>query len=95
MEFRIDKQHRLHLGFVDPADNKPYDFMLENEDTERLALFLYPRACSKISREKLAITTQFFCAKNERDKLRSELEKELTDGSTPSSGTTENEQGKG
>ena len=85
MQLCFDGLNRLHLGFVDPADNKPYDFVFDNTDTDQLAMFLYPRARDKIYGRELATTTQFFC---------NELEKELTDGSTPSSGTTENEQGK-
>lgn len=40
MTMTFDGLGRFHLGFVDPRDNKGYDFMFGKEDTAHLYRFL-------------------------------------------------------
>jgi hypothetical protein len=60
MTLVYDGLQHLHLGFVDPADNKPYDFKFDNKDTDDLAMFLYPRACALVTARKLAMERMIF-----------------------------------
>jgi hypothetical protein len=40
MTMVFDGLGRFHLGFVDPKDNKPYEFMFNTHDTLALYQFL-------------------------------------------------------
>ena len=92
----------MHLGFVDPVDGKPYDFKFDNKDTDNLAMFLYPRACAIVATRKLVAESSHQVLKRvimqeylDQKTKDCELRREMEHGSTPCSGTTENERGKG
>lgn len=71
MTLCFDGLHRLHLGYDELGEygsTNHVELMFDNVDTDQLAMFLYPRACAKVSREKLAITTQFFAGTKKEPK---------------------------
>ena len=98
MTLCFDGLHHLHLGFDLPGEYgsiEHQEWRFDNKDTDDLAMFLYPRACALVAARKLAVegvTTQEYLGQRIKD---CQLRWEIEHGSTPGSGTTENERGKG
>ena len=64
MTLIYDGLHRLHLGFEERGDVESCrttggrvhtELLFDNKDTDYLAMFLYPRACSIVAERTVAL----------------------------------------